>query len=448
MFFNKEPQPAEVIPSTLSLEEAGGKVVEQLIISQNNEWISLFEDAKSGVFGAYEKCLLVIQQILTEQKITIKGTDHRDAAVSIFNSYYGLGKLTSLYQDPEIHEIRVTPKGQVYVIRNGRLDITNIRYADIEVENLINRLKPINDVGVSLDESNPTMELVRPDGARLTALCRPVTEGFCFALRKPGNLDTKDLMNLQTLDEKTSKILSLFTRGRRNILICGGVNSGKTTLLRLLASQLNPSLSIRVLDIDNELKLAQLHPDREIWELEAHPEVGADMKNLFTKILRITPDVIIVPEFRGLGEVWVTIEACTRGHDGSMATAHFSSFSSPEEAVRNTAMLAIQEGAQLPLDLVIERVAQAFQIIIQTFSDARNGIKKITSITEVLVENGDIIYKPLVEWQPYTDDYTGPGEWKILNPPSNRCIAGMRVYGVTLPEIQEVFGVKGGDLAV
>lgn len=442
MFLRKE-QTIEITPSTLSVKEAGNKVVEQLIIAQNSEWVELFEDAKSGVPGAYEKCLQVIKHILNEQRITVANTNIDDAAVTIFNDYYGLGELTPLYQDKDIHEIRVTPQGRVYAIRNGRLDAVDIHYTDAEVENLINRLKPIGDVGVSLDESNPTMELVRPDGSRLTALCRPVTEGFCFALRKPGNLDTQDLIKLQTLDEKVSQILALFAKGRRNMLICGGVNSGKTTLLRLLASQLSPHLSIRVLDIDNELKLAQLHPDREIWELEAHPEVGADMKTLFAKILRITPDVIIVPEFRGLGEVWVTIEACTRGHDGSMATAHFSSISSPEEAVRNTAMLAIQEGAALPLELVIERVAQAFQIIIQTFSDTRKGIKKITSITEVIVEDGKITYSPLVEWQPYTDDFTGPGEWKTMNPPSNRCIAGMRVYGVTLPEIQEAFGIKG-----
>lgn len=438
--FQRKEQPIEITPSNLTLKSAGERIIEYLISSQNSEWIDLFEEAKSGVPGAYEQCLSIIQQILREQKITVQGHDHYDAAVSMYNTYYGLGELTALYQDPEIHEIRITPKGQVYVIRNGQLEFVDIHYSNTEVENLINRLKPIDDVGVSLDESNPTMELVRPDGSRLTALGRPVTEGFCFALRKPGNLDAQDLMRLQTLDERVSKMLSLFTKGRRNMLICGGVNSGKTTLLRMIASQLNPDLSIRVLDIDNELKLAQLYPDREIWELEAHPEVGADMKTLFTKILRITPDVIIVPEFRGLGEVWVTIEACTRGHDGSMATAHFSSFSSPEEAIRNTAMLALQEGAQLPLDLVIERVAQAFQIVVQTFSDTRKGIKKITSITEVIVEDGEITYSPLVEWQPYTDDYTGPGEWKILNRPSNRCVAGMRVYGVTLPEIQAVFG--------
>ena len=441
MFFNKSEPVVEITPSTLSLDNAGEKVVECLIDSSNPEWIDMFEQGKSGVQGAYEKCLEILETILTEQKITVQEYTYQEAAVEIFRYHYGLRELDDLYKDPEIDEIRVAPNGKAYVIRKGRLERTDIQYTDTGVANLINRLKPISDVGVSLDESHPTMELVRPDGSRLTALCRPVTEGYCFALRKPGHLEAVDLIKLQTLDERVSQVLNLLVKGRRNILICGGVNSGKTTLLRLLAGELDSQLSVRVLDIDNELRLAQMYPDREIWELEAHLEVGADMNSLFSKILRLTPDVIIVPEFRGFGEVWTTIEACTRGHDGSMATAHFSSFASPEEAVRNTAMLAVQEGTQLPLELVIERVAQAFQIIIQTFNDARKGIKKITSITEVVVDNGQIIYSPLVEWEPYGDDYTGSGEWKMLNPPSVKCCTDMRVYGVTLPEIRETFGV-------
>mgnify|MGYP001399113077 CR=1 FL=1 len=441
MFFNKSEPVVEITPSTLSLDSAGEKVVKCLIDSSNPEWIDVFEQGKSGVQGAYEKCLEIIETILTEQKITVQEYTYQEAAIEIFKHHYGLKELDDLYKDPEIDEIRIAPNGKAYVIRKGRLERTDIQYTDTEVANLINRLKPISDVGVSLDERHPTMELVRPDGSRLTALCRPVTEGYCFALRKPGHLEAVDLIKLQTLDERVSQVLNLLVKGRRNILICGGVNSGKTTLLRLLAGELDSQLSVRVLDIDNELRLAQMYPDREIWELEAHPEVGADMISLFTKILRITPDVIVVPEFRGFGEVWTTIEACTRGHDGSMATAHFSSFASPEEAIRNTAMLAMKEGAQLPLELVIERVAQAFQIITQTFNDARKGIKKITSITEVVVDNGQIIYNPLVEWEPYGDDYTGAGEWKILNPPSVKCCTDMRVYGVTLPEIRETFGV-------
>jgi pilus assembly protein CpaF len=441
--FKRNKGPEEITASILPIMEANQVIVDYLIENSTNESVDMFEKAKSGVPGSMLACIDKIVEIMYELKISVRDMTYDEAALIIFNRNYGMGELTPFYEDPEIDEIRVTPGGRVYVVRRGRLEHVHIQFSNEETGNLLNRLKPITDVGSPLDESHPMMELVRPDGSRLTALCRPVTEGYCFALRKPGNLSVSDLIKLQTMDERVSRILKIFTTGRRNILVCGGVNSGKTTLLRLLASQLDPRLSIRVLDIDNELKLEQIHPDREIWELEAHPEVGADMKTLFTKILRLTPDVIIVPEFRGMGEVLTTIEACTRGHDGSMATAHFSSFTSVEEAVRNTAMLALQEGVNLPLPLVIERVAQAFQIIIQMFTDSRKGIKKIVNITEVSIHNGTIRYNPIIEWVPYTEDYVGDGEWRLVSPPTMDCINAMRVYGVSDEDIQEVFGGVG-----
>lgn len=432
----------EIIPRTLTLQEAGEEIVHYLINVSDPHWISLFEKAKSGIKEAQSDCYRIITGILTEQKITVEGYSHVDAAENIFRVHYGLGELDNFYTDPDIDEIRIAPNGKVYVINRGKLEMTDLQYEDHKVSILIDRLKPIDDVGSSLDEGSPMLELVRPDGFRLTALCRPVTRGYCLALRKHGNFPIVEdtFIQRQTFDEKVGRILKILVKGRRNILVCGGVNSGKTTLLKYLASELDPRLSIRVLDTDNELRLSELHPDREIWELEAHPEVGADMKTLFARILRITPDVVIVPEFRGIGEVWTTIEACTRGHDGSMATAHFSSFASPEEAIRNTAMLAIQEGAQLPLELVIERVAQSFQIIVQTYADTRKGIKKVTAITEVCVSQGSVTFNPLIKWTPYTDDYTGIGEWAILNTPTPKCCNDMRVYGVRNEDIQAIWG--------
>lgn len=441
MMFNKK-NIVEPTPQTLEITAAGDAVVDYMIQKANPAWTSLFEQAKSGVQGAKQKCLGIITTILSEEKITVSGFTPENAAEEIFCHHFGLRELDEYYRDNDIDEIRVSPNGKVFLVRRGKLVTTDLQYSEQDVENLIDRLKPVSDVGISLDEGNASMELVRPDGSRLTALCRPVTLARCFALRKHGNipLELKTFIERETFDGQVGQILRLLVKGRRNILVCGGVNSGKTTLLKYLASELDPHLSVRVLDTDNELRLSELLPDRDIWELEAHPEIGSDMKTLFTKILRITPDVIIVPEFRGYGEVWTTIEACTRGHDGSMATAHFSSFSSPAEAVRNTAMLAVKEDSHLPLEMVIERVAQAFQIIIQTFADTRKGIRKVTAITEVVVENGQISYNPLVVWEPYTEDFTGDGEWRIVNPPSMKCALNMRIYGVSLNDIREVFG--------
>lgn len=445
MFFKKEaPQsaPLEETPVVLSFEEAKEKIQLILLEDRNEDSLQVFQKASAGEKGFKEKSVNLIKDKIKENRIVVHGMSSEELAKKIYNEVYGFMELTEFIEDNTVDEIRLAPNGRIWITKQGRNIKTDTIIDEQKSRLLIERLRPYDDYGISLDEGNPTLELVRKDNSRLTALCRPVTSSYCFALRKHGTIEVtpQNLVKLKTLDERAWMILKLLVKGRRNILVCGGVNSGKTTLLKLLIGELADNLSIRVLDTDNELRVSEMYSEREIWELEAHSEIGVDLKKLFIRILRLTPDVIIVPEFRGEGEVWTTIEACTRGHDGSMATAHFSSFADVSEILRNIAMLAIKEGVSLPIELVIERVAQAFQIIIQTFSDSRKGVKKITAITEVIVDKGKILENPLVVWEPYTEDFLGEGEWKVLNAPSLKTCKAMGVYGVSLDEIKEVFG--------
>lgn len=433
----------ETIPKEYDLNEASS-VIQELIANENNEeWITAFQEGVSGNEIKAQYCRSIIRDLLEREKITVKGYSSSDeAAKAIYRHQYGLGELEEFRYDNTVDEIRVAPNGRVFLTRRGKLQSTDIFLTPTQVRSYIERLKPFDDVGASLDHSNPTLELVREDGSRLTAVGPPIlrkTPGF--ALRKHGNIDIspQSLMALQTFDERVWNIMSLLTRGRLNQLICGGVNSGKTTLMKLLVGQLPEYLSIRVLDIDNELRISELYPDREIWELEAHSEVNVDLRKLFATILRLTPDVIIVPEFRGIGEVDVTIEACTRGHNGSMATSHFHSYSGVEDIIRNIAMLAVKEGLNIPIELLMEKVASAFNIIIQTHADSKTGIKKVTSISEVYLEGRKIMENPLVKWTPYDKSVWEKGEWKILNKPSPHSTEIMNLFGVSDQEIERAF---------
>lgn len=441
---NQAEQP-NIQPKNYDVNTASKFVQKWLADANNSEWIEIYQEALSGRKDKQKEYVDIVLTLLNREMVTVDGMSQKEAAKEIVKLHCSLEEIEPFYADPAVDEVRVAPGGRVCLTKRGKHQRTDIYLSDDKITRLIERLTPYSDTGVSLDESNPNMGLVRPDGYRLTAFCNPITKTHCFALRKLGNIELspENFIKMHTFDKKVWNILSLFARSRRNILVCGGVNSGKTTLIQMLVGELHPNLAIRVLDIDNELRISELYPDRDIWELEAHPEVKADLSSLFAQILRISPDVIIVPEFRGIGETWITIEACTRGHEGSMASAHFTSLASAEEVVRNIGMLAIQEGVRLPLDAVTQRVAQAFQIIVQTFSDTIQGVKKITAISEVVPGKDSISVNPLVKWYPYTENFVGPGEWKVLNLPTPKCCEDMRVFGIPLEEIKNVFQGKG-----
>lgn len=423
----------------MNLLEAGKLVQEHLSNQNGEEQLLLFQEAAAGNHEAARECEKIIEHAIRQKLLIVEGHSSTQAAKLIRQSIWGLGSLESVYRDPTVDEIRVLGTGKVFVSRRGKNEPLDMQLSREEVTRIIERMIPYNETGVGLNESSPMLELVRADGSRLTALCPPVAKGPLFVLRKHGTIEMtpESLISLKTIDERVWKALRLLVKGRRNILLSGSTNSGKTTLLKMLIGEISPVLAVRILDTDNEIRAEELYPDRDIIELEAHPEAGASMSKLFEKILRLSPDVIIVGEFRGYGEAVEAIRACTRGHDGSMATTHFSS---PEEAVRGTAMMMLEEGLNLSLKMAMSRVAQAFNIVVQMFADSEAGIKKVESITEIYETGGSVCYRELLRWQPDDPaDYLGAGRWALVNPLSSVAIKEMAKYGVAQADIEEVF---------
>ena len=231
----------------------------------------------------------------------------------------------------------------------------------------------------------------------------------------------QNLIKSETLDNKLLDLLSFLVNGRANILISGGTGTGKTTLLRFLVNYMNENLRIVTLETDCELELRDVYPDRDIVEMEEHTEIGLTMKKQFRTTLRYSPDVIIVGEIRGMGEAVEAVKACTRGHNGSMATIHFGS---PEEAIEGCGRMMLEEGLNLPLDVAQMWVASAFDIVIQMFADSRRGIKKITRVTEVRNENNKIKYRDIAVWEPSGSDYF-KGRWIYPNSISDELLKRM-----------------------
>lgn len=437
MFWNKEKQQqAPVIPEEkiVGLEKAMELVQNALVKLEGDG--AVFDDAVGGLSGAKDKAINIISQILHNNKITVEGHDTDTAASEIYRMAWGLGVVEELYRDPSIDEIRINDYNKIFVSKRGKNKRADVSFEDAEeAKRVISRLYS-HDVGVSLTETTPVVESVRQDGSRLTALGRPVTETTVAIIRKHDTFEmsVENLCKTGTLDETTWKVLQFLVCGRANILIIGGFGSGKSTLQRRLIKELPPSLRIITLESDREMLLRKHYPDRDIIEIEEHANLeGSSLKELLRTTFRLSPDVIIIGEFRGAGEAVEAIKSC-RVLRGSMATAHFSS---AEEAVEGTAMLMLEEGLALPFELAKIRVARAYNVAVELFSDTERGIKKVVRLTEICVddENCKVFYKTLLEWTPFTDDFLGSGEWVLRNKPSDYLINQMARY---MPSMREV----------
>lgn len=394
----------------------------------------LIQNAMAGLPAARVGLMEVIEEILQENQIDIDNLGV--LAEKIYRQNWGLGALEDAYHDPTIDEIRVNGPGrdQVYLVREGKSELAGFFFEDErEIQTIVRRLL-MHDTAVGLDQSQPQAESMRKDGTRITAACPPVNEYWTFVLRRHDTFEMtpENLVNHGTLDYQLWEMLVAFARYGANMLIVGGVNTGKTHLLRRLIAETLPSRRIICIETDRELNLQRHYPDRDIVEFEEHKNVGASMAKIFVHVLRYSADILVVGEFRGHGEAREAMNACTRGCQG-FATAHFSSVSG---AVEGTGKMMIQEGQNIPLDIAKSMVAEAFNLVVEMVASRDKGIKKIINVTELISEDGEVKYNPLVKWVPIGEDYF-EGKWVFPNPPSENLVARMRQNGLTKSQAEK-----------
>ena len=98
------------------------------------------------------------------------------------------------------------------------------------------------------------------------------------------------------------------------------------------------------------------------------------------------PDRIIIGEVRS-EETLDMLQAMNTGHDGSLTTIHANS---PRDSIARVETMVMMSGMELPLKAIRDQVASAIDLIIQQ-SRLRDGTRKVTSISEVVGMEGDIV---------------------------------------------------------
>ena len=110
------------------------------------------------------------------------------------------------------------------------------------------------------------------------------------------------------------------------------------------------------------------------------------MRDLVKNSLRMRPDRIIMGEVRG-SEAVDMLQAMNTGHDGSMSTIHSNK---PRDALVRLENMFGMAGINLPAKAVRTQIAAALDLIVQV-SRMRDGMRRVTHITEVIGMEGDII---------------------------------------------------------
>ena len=331
----------------------------------------------------------IASEALQEKGIVLNREDRTTLNQELYDEVRGLGPLETLLQDDSVNDILVNGPQQIFVERNGQLELSDVTFKD---ERHLLRIidKIVSAVGRRVDESNPYVDARLADGSRFNAMVPPIAvDGSLVSIRKfkKEKLGIDDLIRFGAFTEEMAAYLQAAVACRLNVIVSGGTGSGKTTTLNALSSFIGDDERILTIEDTAELQLQQTHVGR----MESRPpnvegKGAVTQRDCLKNALRMRPDRIIVGETRG-EEVIDMLQAMNTGHDGSMTTIHANN---ARDAVSRLENMIAMAGIEMPLKAVRSQIASAVNLIVQA-SRLQDGSRRMVSITEVTGMEGEVI---------------------------------------------------------
>src|SRR6202045_4236716 len=323
-------------------------------------------------------------------------------AAGVHAALFGVGRLQPLLEDPEIENIDVNGCDRVFIgYADGRETMAEpVAESDDELVELIQILAAYSGLSSRpFDTANPQLDLRLPDGSRLSAVM-DVTARPSLSIRRArlGKVFLSALVGNGTLLPEAAAFLAATTAARKNIMIAGATNAGKTTLLRAIANQIPPSE--RLITVERALELGldhfpELHPNVVAFEERLPNSEGQGsitMADLVRRSLRMNPSRVIVGEVLG-DEIVTMLNAMTQGNDGSLSTIHSNS---SLEVFNRISTYAIQSAERLPVDATHMLIAGAIDFVV--FQEKRNEYTQggrlrrfVSSVREVTGVDGRVL---------------------------------------------------------
>jgi pilus assembly protein CpaF len=351
----------------------------------------------------------IFGKVIDEEGLALTRAERVRMLEQITDEIIGLGPLEPLLRDETITEVMVNGPRQVYIERQGKLELTNVVFQnDDHVMRIIDRI--IAPIGRRVDESSPMVDARLTDGSRVNAIIPPLSlVGPVVTIRKfaasPFTVD--DLIRFGTATPEMFDFLKACVEARLNIFVSGGTGSGKTTTLNVLSSFIPNDERIVTIEDAAELQLRQEH----VVTLESRPpniegRGAIPIRELVRNALRMRPDRIIVGECRS-GEAL--------------------------DMLSRLETMVLMAGVDLPLRAIREQIASAVDLIVHQ-ARLKDGSRKITNITEVQGMEGDVIVMQDV----FVFEQTGVTEGHIqgrLKPTGIRpkFVEKFEVMGIHLP---------------
>ena len=306
----------------------------------------------------------------------------KSLADTVFESIRGLGILGKIISDKSITEVMINGYDCIFVEKAGKLQQIPDKFESQErLRNIITKF--VQDMGRSVNESNPIVDTRLADGSRVNVVLDPIAlNGPIVTIRRfpEEGMTIQKLIGYKSITPEAAVFLEKLVRAKYNIFISGGTGSGKTTFLNALSNYIPSDERVITIEDSAELQIRNV-PNLVRLETRNANSTGAGaitIRDLIKSSLRMRPERIVVGEVRG-AEALDMLQAMNM--------------------LSRLETMVLSGEAGLPLEAIRQQIASAVDIIIH-LSRMRDKSRKTMEITEIVgLENGRIIMNPLFKFE-------------------------------------------------
>jgi pilus assembly protein CpaF len=233
-----------------------------------------------------------------------------------------------------------------------------------------------------VDVSQPFVDALLPDGSRLHVVIPDVTRRhWAVNVRRhvlpAARLD--DLVELGSLTPHAARFLTAAVAAGLNIVVAGGTQAGKTTLLSCLLNAVPAHERVVTCEEVFEVRL-----DRPDWVAMQTRQVGLEgtgeitLRRLVIEALRMRPHRIVVGEVRG-AEALDLLVALNSGLPG-MTSVHANS---ARDAVTKLTVLPMLAGENVTASYVVPTVAATVDLVVHALTrpDGRRRVREVVALS-------------------------------------------------------------------
>jgi pilus assembly protein CpaF len=290
-----------------------------------------------------------------------------------------LRPIQHLILDPDISEIMVNGPERIFIEKAGYVQrVPGVR---LTAESLMVAVKNIaRRLGDDISEAKPILDSRLPDGSRVAAVIPPCSiHGVALTIRKFNShrFKMKDLIDIGTVTAGLAEQLEEYVAQRKNILICGGTSSGKTTLANVLMEFIPNHERIVLIEDTAEIQIQKENVLRFEARREQSGLPAVTIRDLLRTTLRHRPDRIILGEIRG-GEAFDLLQLLNTGHSGTLSTVHANSAA---QGISRFTTCVLQSGVEMPYRAIKTNIADSLNIILQI--ERRPGTRFVSEVLQI-----------------------------------------------------------------